>query len=141
MFLSLPSCLLSFICMSCTIIFLICLHLITTLTLVYLVYSLVSINLSINYHSFLNRLVETFCGPAFFTCAPTCWRDSLFNDGKFVLVKSKLPLILFYFKRENRIRKKTLKKCDSIVLEKHIFEKPKSKFGDQVTYREGTSKR
>ena len=141
MFLSLPSCLLSFICMSCTIIFLICLHLIITLTLVYLVYSLVSINLSINYHSFLNRLVETFCGPVFFTCAPTCWRDSLFNDGKFVLVKSKLPLILFYFKRENKTRKKTLKKCDSIVLEKHIFKKPKSKFGDQVTYREGTSKR
>ena len=57
-----------------------------------------------------------------------------FIGENFVLKKSELPLILFYFKRENKIRKKTLKNCDSIVLEKHIFEKPESRFEDQVTY-------
>ena len=45
------------------------------------------------------------------SCAyPTHMRDSLFNGEKLVLEKSKLSLILFYFKKENKTRKKTLKK-------------------------------
>ena len=50
------------------------------------------------------------CGPAFFMCVLICWRESPFNNEKLVLEKSESPLILFYFKRENKIRKKTLKK-------------------------------
>ena len=50
------------------------------------------------------------CEPVFFTCIPTRQRDSLFNGGKLVLEKSESPLILFYFKRGSKIRKKTLRK-------------------------------
>ena len=45
------------------------------------------------------------------------------------------------FLKENKTINKNPKKCDSIVLEKYVFEKPESKSEDQVTYREGTSKR
>ena len=37
-------------------------------------------------------------------------RDLLLLVKKLVLEKSESPLILFYFKKENQIRKKTLKK-------------------------------
>ena len=55
------------------------------------------------------------CGPASFTCVPTrSTRLTFFFVEKFVkksvLEKSELPLILFYFKMENKIRNKTLKK-------------------------------
>ena len=63
---------------------------------------------------------------------------------KIVLVKSDFPLFLISFKRKNKKKKKKKipkKKCDSIVLEKNIFEKPESKSRDQVNYWEGTSKR
>ena len=56
------------------------------------------------------NLVESFCGSAFFTCVLTQWRDSLLFGEKLVLEKLELPLILFYFKRGNKIRKKTLNK-------------------------------
>ena len=50
------------------------------------------------------------CGPVFFTCVPTQWRDSFFISEKLVLEKLEPPLILFYLKRENKIRNKILKK-------------------------------
>ena len=37
-------------------------------------------------------------------------KTHFFPGEKLVLEKSKLPLILFYFKKENKTRKKTLKK-------------------------------
>ena len=48
-------------------------------------------------------------GPTFFTCVPPRRWDSLFVGEKLVLVKLESSLILFYFKRENKTRKKTLK--------------------------------
>ena len=74
------------------------------------------------------------CGPVFFTCAPTHRWDLLFNGENLVLVKLESLPILFYFKRENKIRKKTLKQSDSKVLEKYVLEKPESKSEYQVTY-------
>ena len=53
---------------------------------------------------------QTGCGPAFFTCVPTQWQVSFLLMKKLVSEKLDSPLILFYFKRENKIRKKTLKK-------------------------------
>ena len=58
----------------------------------------------------------------------------VFLVKNYFLEKLDLLLILFYFKRENKTRNKRLKKCDSIVLEKHVFKKPQSRFGDQITY-------
>ena len=78
----------------------------------------------------------------YFSCASPLDRRNLFLFGEKFIFGKKLesPLILFYFKIENKTRKKTLKN-DSKVLEKHVFEKPESRSGNQVTYREGTSKR
>ena len=73
-------------------------------------------------------------------CVPTQSTRFVFIGEKLVLEKLASPFILFYFKRENKIRKKTLK-SDSIFLEKCVFEKYESRSGDQVTYWEGTSKR
>ena len=50
------------------------------------------------------------CGTAFFTRVPTHQRDSLLFGEKLVLEKLESPLILFYFWKENKTRKKTLKK-------------------------------
>ena len=56
-------------------------------------------------------LQKSQCGPTFFTCAPTqSTRIAFIGEKKLILEKSKSPLILFYFKRENKTRKKTLKK-------------------------------
>ena len=50
-------------------------------------------------------------------------------------------LFYFYFKGKIKQERKTLK-CDSIIFgKKHVFEKPESRSGDQVTYWEGTSRR
>ena len=79
-----------------------------------------------------------------FSCVPISRRDLLLFVKNRIFIKDlESPLILFYFiwKMKNKIRKKTLKKCDFIVLEKHIFEKLEPKSKDQVTYWEGTSKR
>ena len=51
-----------------------------------------------------------YCGPAFFTCVRTQLARLAFIGEKLVLEKSESPLILFYFKRENKTRKKNLKK-------------------------------
>ena len=80
------------------------------------------------------------CGPAFFMCVLICWRESPFNNEKLVLEKSESPLILFYFKRKNKTKKKTLKKLLH-GFGKASLGKPESWSGDQVTYWEGTSKR
>ena len=64
----------------------------------------------------------------------------IFIGEKLVLEKLESPLILFYFKKENKIRKKTLKKWLH-SFEKTSLEKPDSWSEDQVTYWEGTSKR
>ena len=55
-------------------------------------------------------LISCMCGPAFFTCIPTQWRDSLFISEKLSLEKVlESPLIFyFYFLKENKIKKKTL---------------------------------
>ena len=50
------------------------------------------------------------CGPVFFKCVPTQSTRLIFISEKLVLEKSESPLILFYFKKENKTRKKTLKK-------------------------------
>ena len=49
-------------------------------------------------------------GPAFFMYVPTQSVRLAFIGEKIVLEKLESPLILFYFKKENKIRKKTLKK-------------------------------
>ena len=48
----------------------------------------------------------------FSRASPLNQQDSLLYGEKLVLEKSELPLILFYFKRENKTRKNTLKKSD-----------------------------
>ena len=70
-------------------------------------------------------------------------RRNSFLFGEKIIFGKKLesPLILFYFKIENKTRKKTLKNDSIIFRKKHVFEKPETKFGDQVTYWEGTFKR
>ena len=81
------------------------------------------------------------CWPAFFMCTPTWLARLAFIGENLVLEKAESPLILFYFKMENKTRKKTLKKWLHSFWKKRIFEKPKSSSWDQVTYWEGTSKR
>ena len=49
-------------------------------------------------------------GPAFFTCVLTQSVRFIFIGEKLVLEKLESSFILFYFKRENKIRKKILKK-------------------------------
>ena len=53
---------------------------------------------------------EGCCGPTFFMCVPTQSARLIFIGENLVLKKLESPLILFYFKRENKTRKKTLKK-------------------------------
>ena len=55
-----------------------------------------------------------------------------FIGEKLVFEKSESPLILFYFKRENKIRKKTLKKWLHNFFLKSVFEKPESMYGIQL---------
>ena len=50
-------------------------------------------------------------------------RDSLLYDEKLVSKKSELPLILFYFKGENKTGKKTLKNLLHSFLENCVFKK------------------
>ena len=56
------------------------------------------------------ELSEYDCGLVFFTCVSTQSTRLIFIGEKLVLKKLESPLILFYFKKENKIRKKTLKK-------------------------------
>ena len=59
----------------------------------------------------LINMVGDICGPAFFTCVPTqSTRLAFIGEKKLVLEKLESPLILFYFRRKNKTRKKTLKK-------------------------------
>ena len=82
------------------------------------------------------------CGPAFSHAPPLNRRDSLFICEKIIFGKSwSRHLFYFYFKGKIKQERKTLK-CDSIIFgKKHVFEKPESKSGDQVTYWEGTFKK
>ena len=48
--------------------------------------------------------------PHFSFASPLNRKDSFLFGEKLILANSESPLILFYFKRENKIRKKTLKK-------------------------------
>ena len=64
----------------------------------------------------------------------------IFIGEKLVLDKLESPLILFYFKIENKTKKKTLKKRLH-SFGKASLEKPESWFRDQVTYWECTFKR
>ena len=56
--------------------------------------------------------------------------ETRFIGEKLVLEKSESPLILFYFKKENKTRQKTLKKWRHSFLEKRVFEKLESRFED-----------
>ena len=69
-------------------------------------------------------------------------RDSLFICEKINFGKSRSRhLFYFYFKGKIKQERKTLK-CDSIIFGKNrVFEKPEFRFGNQVTYWEGTSRR
>ena len=59
------------------------------------------------------------CVDPYFSCAsPLDQQDLLLFCEKLVSEKSESPLILFYFERKNKTRKKTLKKSDSIVFGK-----------------------
>ena len=82
------------------------------------------------------------CRPANFMCIPTQFTKLAFDDEKLFLVKSESPLILFYLKRENKTRNKTLKKVTPLFWKSMSSKKQNSKYrlGDQVTYQEGTSK-
>ena len=53
---------------------------------------------------------QQFVDPYFSRAPSLDQRDLLFICEKIVLEKSESPLILLYFKRENKTRKKTLKK-------------------------------
>ena len=64
----------------------------------------------------------------------------IFIGEKLVLDKLESPLILFYFKMENKTRKKTLKKRLH-NFGKASLEKPESRSGDQITYWEGKFKK
>ena len=59
---------------------------------------------------YLDWLVNVVVDPHFLCASPLNRQDSLLFGEKLVLEKSEPPLILFYFKRENKTRKKTLKK-------------------------------
>ena len=60
---------------------------------------------------------------------------------KIVFGKS-LSRHLFYLFLKGKIKQERKpQRSDSIVLKKHVFEKPESRSGDQVTYWEGTYKR
>ena len=50
-------------------------------------------------------------------------------------------LFYFYFKGKIKQERKTLKNDSIIFGKRHVFEKPESRSGDQVTYWEGTFKR
>ena len=58
----------------------------------------------------LKQSVIHNCRSTFFTCFPTQSARLAFIGEKLVLEKSELPLILFYFKRENKTKKNPLKK-------------------------------
>ena len=60
----------------------------------------------------------TCVDPYFSRASPLDQQDLLLFCEKLVSEKSESPLILFYFERENKTRKKTLKKSDSRVFEK-----------------------
>ena len=86
----------------------------------------------------LINMVGDICGPAFFTCVPTqSTRLAFIGEKKLVLEKLESPLILFYFRRKNKTRKKTLKKWlhsfwKNMSLKKHVFEKPEFRSGDRL---------
>ena len=82
------------------------------------------------------------CGPAFFTCVPTRSARLVFFFLKNNFWKSRSRhLFYFYFWRENKTRNKNPKMWLHSFWKKHVFEKPESMSGDQVTYWEGTFKR
>ena len=76
-----------------------------------------------------------FVDPHFSRAPPLDRRDSLFICEKLILKKSwSRHLFYFYFKGKIKQERKTLEN-DSIIFEKrHVFEKPESRSGDQVTY-------
>ena len=73
-----------------------------------------------------------------FHVCPHSMASFIFIDEKLVSKKLDSPLILFYFKRENKIRKKTLKKWLH-SLGKTSLEKLEFWSRDQITYWEGSS--
>ena len=75
-----------------------------------LVWSQHNVSIQVQDWNHVSKDVKEKCGPVFFTCVPTQWAKLIFVSEKFVLENLELPLILFYFKRENKTRKKTLKK-------------------------------
>ena len=71
--------------------------------------------------------------------------ETRFYFGKVkILVLEKIGVatyFYFYFKGKIKQERKTLKNDSIIFGKRHVFEKPESRYGDQVTYQEGTFKR
>ena len=59
---------------------------------------------------YLDWLVNVVVDPHFLCASPLNRQDSLLYGENLVLEKLESPLILFYFKRESKIRKKPPKK-------------------------------
>ena len=71
--------------------------------------------------------------------------ETRFYFGKVkILVLEKIGVatyFYFYFKGKIKQERKTLKNDSIIFGKRHVFEKPESRYEDQVTYQEGTFKR